>query len=30
MFPDDLGQAIVNPSCEMEALAAQECCMVGF
>ena len=30
MFPDDLGQAIENPSCGMEALAAQECCMVGF
>lgn len=30
MFPDDLGQAIASPSCGMEALAAQECCMVCF
>jgi hypothetical protein len=30
MFLDDLGQAIANPSCEGEALAAQECCMVWF
>ena len=30
MFLDDLGLAIANPSCEVEALAAQECYMVGF
>ena len=30
MFPDDLGLAIANPSCKVEALAAQECYMVGF
>ena len=30
MFPDDLGQAIASPSCGMEALAAQECCVVCF
>ena len=30
MFPDNLGLAIANPSCEVEALAAQECYMVGF
>ena len=30
MFLDVLGQAIANPSCEVEALAALECCMVWF